>query len=175
MVSKRKWLFATVNLLILFASPVSWGEDSIGCSTTLETFPGGHIGLEGENKKIQFGSGEKLGFYVNISSKCYWALYWKNSFGDVFNVAPWSSTMAPNQDGISGRFRIPTSKNQFFVLDKHVGIETIYLIYSKNRIENLNHIGRQISLLGQNLITAYKFGSGIAIITQQIDHLEELR
>ena len=164
-----------LRLVILLAfglaslSVFSQGHEE--CSASILTQPSSIIATTEGSSRVRLQSGRGVNFFVSVRSHCDWAVFWKDSGGDVFNLA----TSGSQQDVGSGlleveKHRLPSDPGRSYWLDNRLGVETIILVAAKSQLLELSSIGLNIAQSkGANEILS-KFGVGHEVVIQEIDH-----
>ena len=149
--------------------PIALGSNE--CTSSLITNASAHSFTPGDEGKITLFSGQSLNFTVEVLGECYWALFWKDSSDDVFNISP---IQLLTHEGVytaeSGRYRLPTQTSENFKLDARIGTELIVLVWSDQPLANLGDLGVVIAKSSVIAIREKLPQFRVSLLVQEIKH-----
>jgi len=163
------WVISWSLPVFLLGAPIALGSDE--CTSSLTTNAGSHSVAPGDQSKITLFSGQSLNFTVETSGRCYWALFWKDSADDVFNISP---NQLLTREGVytaeSRQYRLPTQPNENFTLDTYIGTELIVLVWSDQPLANMGDLGVEIAKSSVVTIGERLAQFRVSLLVQEIKH-----
>ncbi len=123
-----------------FADGADDSDIHIFWSFVAKTSSGGAPALIPITRDTELKSGDQLQMMVELTKKCYVYLFYKSTDSDIHLLFPYAFGQFDADYRAPAKYYMPKDKTRMYTLNESTGLETFYLLASKNRLSTLEDL-----------------------------------